>query len=250
MRCIPPVIQQMPAHHAHNHPCLPINNTDPALGAVFLHSPPGSPAARPPHRAAPCTTPPPRHGSPGRRRHICPPPWQRGTPAQSRHGWLLPRLRRSRRQNQHGAAVGAPRPAEARNNWVRYWDAVPDPLGGECFPVVREVYGWLNWATSGYKRNRSYDAVPLRRNGGNPEEPPVGWVARDNHQSILLALIWAGWPDRKLERPPFLEGGALLRVTDSEGNVWLPRALRAALIHWRHRRRIPPLPQPQSPQKR
>ena len=63
-------------------------------------------------------------------------------------------------------------------------------------------------------------------------------------------MIWAAWPDREPTWPAFLEGGAVLRITDAEANNWLPRALRSALAHWRYRRRNPPLPQPQPPHKR
>ena len=78
-------------------------------------------------------------------------------------------------------AVGAPRPAEARSDWVRDWNAVSHPMGGETLPLVMEVYGWLSWATSGTTRglrNRPFDAVLLRRDEGNREVPPGGWVAR------------------------------------------------------------------------
>ena len=44
-------------------------------------------------------------------------------------------------------------------------------------------------------------------------------------------------------------GGAVLRVTDAEANVWLPRALRATLGHWGYRPRNPPPPQPPPPHK-
>ena len=40
-----------------------------------------------------------------------------------------------------------------------------------------EVYGWLCWANQGTTRglkNRPFDAVLLRRDGGNREVPPGG----------------------------------------------------------------------------
>ena len=58
----------------------------------------------------------------------------------------------------------------------------------------------------------------------------------------FLTGLEPGWP-------AFLEGGAVLRVTNAEANVWLPRALRTALGHWRYRPRNPPPPQPQPPHK-
>ena len=133
------------------------------------------------------------------------------------------------------------------------WGAVPDPLGGETLPLVGEVYGWLCWAnqgTSRRSRNRPFDAVLLRRDGGNREAPPGGWAAPEDHERVLRSVIRAAWPDREPTWPAFLEGGAVLRITDADANNWLPRALRSALAHWRYRRHNPPPPQPQPPHKR
>ena len=130
--------------------------------------------------------------------------------------------------------MGAPRPARARSDRLPDWDGFPHPLGGETLLLVLEVYGWLNWANSGYMRNRPFDAVLLPREGGNREVPPGGWVAREEQERVLTDVILAGWPDREPGWPVSLEGQTLLRVTDAEANVWLPRALRAALIHWRY----------------
>ena len=116
-----------------------------------------------------------------------------------------------------------------------------------------EVYGWLCWAnqgTSRRSRNRPFDAVLLRRDGGNREVPPGGWAAREDHERVLRSVIRAAWPDREPTWPAFLEGGAVLRITDADANNWLPRALRSALAHWRYRRHNPPPPQPQPPHKR
>ena len=63
-------------------------------------------------------------------------------------------------------------------------------------------------------------------------------------------MIRAVWPDREPTWPAFLEGGAVLRITDADANNWLPRALRSALAHWRYRRHNPPPPQLQPPHKR
>ena len=52
------------------------------------------------------------------------------------------------------------------------WDAVPDLLGSEVLHLVVELYGWLSWASLGTTRgmrNRRFDAVLLRRDGGTPE---------------------------------------------------------------------------------
>ena len=116
-----------------------------------------------------------------------------------------------------------------------------------------EVYGWLCWAnqgTSRRSRNRPFDAVLLWRDGGNREVPPGGWAAPEDHERVLRSVIRAAWPDREPTWPAFLEGGAVLRITDADTNNLLPRALRSALAHWRYGRHNPPPPQPQPPQKR
>ena len=99
-------------------------------------------------------------------------------------------------------------------------------------------------------KSRPFDAVLLRRDGGNREVPPGGWAAPEDHERVLRSVIRAGWPDREPTWPAFLEGGAVLRITDADANNWLPRALRSALAHWRYRRHNPPPPQPQPPHKR
>ena len=119
--------------------------------------------------------------------------------------------------------------AEGVRPWDRDSDAVPDPLGGEALPLVVEVYGWLSWACSGTTRgmrNRPFDAVLLRRDGGNREVPQGGWAAPEDHERVLRAVIRAAWPDREPTWPAFLEGRAMLRITDADANNWLPRALR------------------------
>ena len=121
---------------------------------------------------------------------------------------------------------------------------------GEALPLVVEVYGWLSWACSGttrWMRNRPFDAVLLRRDGGNQEVPLGGWAAPEDHDRVLWAVVRAVWPDREPTWPAFLEGGAVLRITDADVNNWLPRALRNALIQWRYRRPNPLMPQPQPP---
>ena len=122
-----------------------------------------------------------------------------------------------------------------------------DPLGDEAHHLVGEVYGWLSWANKGTTRglrNRPFDAVLLRRDRGNREVPPGGWAAPEEHERVLRSVIWAVWPDRGPTWPAFLEGGAVLPITDADVNNWLSRALRSALAHWCYRRRNPPPPQP------
>ena len=75
---------------------------------------------------------------------------------------------------------------------------------------------------------------------GSPREP------REGPQVSDLGSV----ADRGPTWPAFLEGGAVLRITDADANNWLPRALRSALAHWRYRRRNPLPPQPQPPHKR
>ena len=117
---------------------------------------------------------------------------------------------------------------------------------------MKEVYGWLCWANQGTTRglrNRPFDAVLLRRDGGNQEVPPGGWAAPEDHERVIRSVIRAAGPDREPTWPAFLEGGAVLRITDADANNWLPRALSSALAHWRYRRRNPPPPQLQPPHK-
>ena len=139
------------------------------------------------------------------------------------------------------------RGAEGAPSLDRDQHTVPDPLEDEGLPRVLEVYGWLSWACSGTTRgmrSRPVDAVLLGRDGGNWDVPPGGWAAREDHKGVLRAVIRAAWPDRKPAWPAFLEGGAVLRITDADANNWLPPALRNALTHWHYHRRNLPLPQP------
>ena len=71
-------------------------------------------------------------------------------------------------------ALGDPHPAQARDKGVQNWDAIPNPLGGKTLRVVLEVYGWLNWATLGYMRNRPFRALLLQRDERYGELPPRG----------------------------------------------------------------------------
>ena len=95
--------------------------------------------------------------------------------------------------------VGAPRPAEAGNDWVLRWSAIPDPLGGLALPLVMEVYGWLSCATSGTRRglrNRQFDAMLLRRDRKKPKVPPRRWVAREDQGTVIRAMIRRDGPTR------------------------------------------------------
>ena len=135
------------------------------------------------------------------------------------------RRRRRRRRSLQGGAEGA------RGDCVWDWDAIPDPLGGEALPLVMKVYGWLGWASSGTTRgmrNQPIDAVLLQGDGGNRKVLSGGGVAQEDQERVLQAIIRAEWPDMEPTSPAFLEGGALLRVTDAEANNWLHRALRTA----------------------
>ena len=123
-------------------------------------------------------------------------------------------------QGQQGEPA---RGAEGARPWDRDWGMVPDPLGDEALPLVGEVYGWLSGANQGTTRglrNRPFDAVLLRRDGGNRDVPPGGWAAPENHERVLRSVIRAAWPDRGPTWPAFLEGGAVLRITDADANSW------------------------------
>ena len=96
----------------------------------------------------------------------------------------------------------------ARGHAARDCDTISDPLGGEALLLVVEVYGWLGWATSATTRglkNRSFDAVLLRRDGGNREVPPGGRAAQEDHKRVLQGMIQAGWPDREPMWAAFLQ---------------------------------------------
>ena len=194
-------------------------------------------SSSPPHPQDPSTSQPPPHRE------------------RSRRGWPRRGVGRGmapapQAQGQQG---GPARGAEGARPWDRDWGTVPDPLGDEALPLVGEVYGWLSWANHGTTRglrNRPCDAVLLRTDGGNREVPPGGWAAPEDHERVLRSVIRAAWPNRGPTWPAFLEGGAVLRITDAEADNWLPQALRSALAHWRYRRRNPPPPQPQPLHKR
>ena len=175
-------------------------------------NPPGPHTSRPP--------PPPPHGSPPRGPAPAAPE-PRAEPARM------------------AAAPAQPQGAGEARGWPgdRDWGEIPDPLVGEALPLVVEVYGWLTWASSGTNRGprtRPFDAVLLRRDGGNREVPWEGRVAQEDHERVLRTVIRAGLPNTEPGWPAFLEGRAVLRITDAEANNWLPRALRYALTHWRY----------------
>ena len=97
---------------------------------------------------------------------------------------------------------------------MRDWDAISDRLADETVPVVREALGWLNWATSGYCRTRSFNDVLIWRDGGNQEVPLRGWIAQKVKERILWDIIRTGLPKREPRSPAFLGGGAVLRNGD------------------------------------
>ena len=121
VRCIPPGIKQMPAHHAHHYQ-QPIYNIDPDMGVLI---PPPTP--RLPHRPAPCPHGSAPHGP-------APAVWEpRADPARMA---AAPAARVSgeapAQQVQEPRAEPARGAEGARNVWARDWDAIPAPLGGEA----------------------------------------------------------------------------------------------------------------------
>ena len=209
VRCIPPGIKRMPAHHTHSHHHH-LYNIDPDAGELIPPEPP-----RPQHKPAP---PAPRAE-----------PARMASAGGGRAAALAPQAQAQQGEPAQGAEGARP--------WDRDWGTVPESLGDEALPLVGEVYGWLSSANQGTTRglrNRPFDAVLLRRDGGNQEAPPGGWAAPEDHERVLRSVIRAAWPDRGPTWPAFLEGGAMLRT----------------LAHWCYRRRNPLLPQPQPPHKR
>ena len=116
VRCIPPGIKQMPAHHTHHHQHhhAHLYNIDPDAGELIPPQPP-----RPQHQPAPPAprAEPARMASAAGGRDAAPAPQVQGP--------------------QGGPARGAwgARPVD------RDWNTVPDPLGDEALPLVVEVYG-------------------------------------------------------------------------------------------------------------
>ena len=232
VRCIPPGVQKMPGHHGHHHhhQHAHLYNIDPDAGDLIPPRPP-----RPQYQLASPATPLPRAE---------PPRMAAALAARGQGAAPAPEARGAQEEPAQGVEGAWP--------WDRDWDAVPDPLGSEALPLVVEVYGWLSWACSGTTRgmrNRLLDAVLLQNDGKNREVPPGCWAAPKDHERVLVAVIRAGWPDRGPTWPAFLEGGAVLSITNAKANNWLPQALRTALTHWRYRRRNQPPPQPQPPRK-
>ena len=214
VRCIPPGIQQMPAHpiHYHHHHHAHLYNIDPDAGDLVLPQPPRPPyqPALQPHCGAP------RGPSPAARRPRAEP--ARMAAALAARGFGAAQAPQAQ-EPQEEPARGA---EGARGHWARDWDAIRDPL-------VVEVYEWLSWATSGTTRglrNWQFDSVLLRRDWGNRKVPPGGWMAQEDHERVLLSCDSGGEPTR----PAFLEGGAVLRVTDAEANNWPLRALHTVVL--------------------
>ena len=152
VRCIPLGIQQMPAHHTHHHyhHYHHLHNIDPDAGELIPPQPP-----RPQHQPAPPAprAEPARMASAGGGRGAAAAPQAQGP------------------QGEPARGAGGARP------WDRDWSTVPDPLGDEALLLAGEVYGSFSWANQGTTRgmrNRPFDAVPLRRDGGNCEVPPGG----------------------------------------------------------------------------
>ena len=110
-----------------------------------------------------------------------------------------------------------------------------------------EVYGWLSWACSGTTRgmrNRPFDAVLLRRDGGNREVPPGGWAAPEDHERVLWAVIWLNsLAQQGPDMDGFPGGGGLcsasrmrMPTTGSPGPCATPSPTGATAGGTRHRR--------------
>ena len=116
-------IQQMPAHHAHHHHPLPIYNIDPTMGALV---PPQLPKPRH-HRVLP------HGGAPDDQAPAAREP--RAEPAQMAAAPVAQELQ----PEPTRGAVGAAHFSQARDEWVRDWDSVPNPIRNHTLPVVLEV---------------------------------------------------------------------------------------------------------------
>ena len=57
--------------------------------------------------------------------------------------------------------------------------------------------------------------------GGTEETQRYLWggrAASEDHERVLRSVIRAAWPDREPTWPAFLEGGAVLCITDADAN--------------------------------
>ena len=135
VRCIPPSIQQMPAHHAGHHHLLPMYNIHPPMGALI---PPEAPQAPQP-AAPPRTRLHPHDPAPAAREPRAEPAVMNPALAAQGSNTEPARVARERRAEPARGAVGAPRPAEARSDWDLGLQRGPQPLGGEALSLVLEV---------------------------------------------------------------------------------------------------------------
>ena len=51
-----------------------------------------------------------------------------------------------------------------------------------------------------------------------PRGTPGGWAGPEDHERVLRSVNEAAWPNRGPTWPAFLEGGAVLRITDADAN--------------------------------
>ena len=117
MRCIPPGIQQMPAHNVYHHYPLPIYNIDPHSGALIPPQPPQLPRQPPPrlhgtaaHHPAPAVWEPRAEQA-----RTAAAPAARGPSAEPARMAAAPLAQELHAEPARGA-VGAPRPDEARSD--------------------------------------------------------------------------------------------------------------------------------------
>ena len=229
VRCTPPGIQQMPAHHTHHHHHHHhhhLYNIDPDTGELVPPPTPTTPAPASPPRA------------------------EGGAGADGLGGGGTARgigaagagaARGAGTGGGGGPAMGpglgrGPGPAGGGD---------PPPGGGSVRVVVLGQPGDLQEVEEPALRCRAPPEGRRRPRGtpggvGGPRGPREGPQVSDPGGVARQGPTW----------PAFLEGGAVLRITDADANNWLPRALRSALAHWRYRRHNPPPPQPQPPHKR
>ena len=157
-------------------------------------------------------------GNKGQEHYTSPPRAESGAGADGLGGGGRGAASAPQAQGQRGELAQG---AEGARPWDRDCGTVPEHLGDEALPLVREVYGWLCWANQGTTRglrNLPFDAVLLWRDGGSRKVPPGGWAAPEDHERVLRSVIRAAWPDREPTWTSFLEGGAVLRITDADAN--------------------------------
>ena len=218
LRCIPPGIGQMPAHHAHHHRHhhAHLYIIDPDAGdLVPPPNPPDPHISRPPTHTAARALPRPR-GTRAKGRA--------GTDGRCPGGEGTWRGADAAGAGAGGGAGTGGRRGPGHGPGLRRDPGPPGGLGpppGDKGVRVAGL-GLLRDHQGNQKPALRCRVPPERRGEQRNAHGGVGGPGRPG--SVLRAVIRAGWPEREPTWPALLEGGASLRITDAEANNWLSRA--------------------------